>query len=374
MSIDLHRVGPRRSAAVLLIALCLVVPTLAGLTSAASAAGGSGSYDRSISAGSCDLLGRVYTKGAGCSRKKCVQGATLFRKVYGAEACQLKGQGEYGFVSTIDYRRCADLGRRWISQVNFCASYPDRSATAVYDAPQCVGARSVYVRNTEADGFYDECLTPDRVRELVGFARSSGSDLTSEASTRSSIQCQDRPGQVYVDGRCVPDAGPRPAKGGVLMVGDSLTWRGTDELGRLRSTFTLDGEPARQISELQGRLDYYVSGHGQPTGLIIALGAVPAPASYGKSDLARTVKSVPRSTKVMFVMPYAALPSGKASPRTTKIGGWMRAIAKSRGRACVADWPAFVQHRPGLLQDGVHLKNNLEKSWARFMSQQWGRC
>ena len=158
------------------------------------------------------------------------------------------------------------------------------------------------------------------------------------------------------------------------MVGDSLTWRGTDELGRLRPTFTLDGEPARQISELQGRLDYYVSGHGQPTGLIVALGAVPPPASYGKSDLARTVKSVPRSTKVMFVMPYAALPSGNASPRTTKIGGWMRAIAKSRGRACVADWPSFVRSRPGLLQDGVHVKNPQERTWAKFVSQQWGRC
>lgn len=374
MSIDLHRVAPRRTAAVVLTALCLAVPALLGLTPTATAAGGSAAYDRTINAATCDLLGRAYTKGAGCARDKCVPGARLFRRVYGAEACQLRGQGDYGFVSTIDYRRCAELGRRWIRQVNFCASYPDRSVTAVYDAPQCVGSRSVYVRNTEADGFYDECLTPDRVRELVGFAGSSGSDLTSEASLRSSVQCQDRPGQAYVDGKCVAEPGSVPAKGGVLMVGDSLTWRGTDELGRLRPKFTIDGEPARRISELQGRLDRYVSGHGRPTGLVIALGAVPAPAGYGKSDLARTVRSLPRSTKVMLVLPYAALPSGKASPRTTRIGGWMRAIARSRGRACVADWPAFVSSRPGLLQDGVHVKISLERTWARFMSQEWGRC
>jgi hypothetical protein len=158
------------------------------------------------------------------------------------------------------------------------------------------------------------------------------------------------------------------------MIGDSLTWRGSDELGRMRPTFTLDGEPARRISELQGRLDYYVSGHGQPTALIIALGAVPPPAGYGRSDLARTVKSVPRSTTVMFVLPYAALPSGNTSPRTTMIGGWMRAIAGSRGRTCVADWPAYVRSRPGLIQDGVHVKNTQERSWATFVSQQWGRC
>lgn len=379
MSIDPQRVGPRATLAALatlavLTALCLAVPASLGLTASASAAGGSAAYDRSINLATCDLLGRAYVEGSGCSRKRCVRGAVMFRKVYGAEACQLRGQGDYGFVSTIDFRRCAELGRRWISQVNFCASYPDRSVTAVYDAAQCRGFRSVYVPNTEADGYYDECLTPARVEELVGIARSSGSNLTAEASLRSAVQCQDRPGQVYVDGKCVPDTGPRPTKGGVVMIGDSLTWRGTDELGRMRRTFTLDGEPARPISELRGRLDYYVSGHGQPTGLIIALGAVPAPASYGKSDLARTVKRVPRSTRVMFVLPYAALPSGNTSPRTTRIGGWMRAIAKQRARTCVADWPAFVRSRPGLLQDGVHVKNPQERSWAKFVSQQWGRC
>jgi hypothetical protein len=370
----LHRLAPRRSAVVLLTSLCLAVPTLLGLTTSATAAGGSAAYDRTLNAAECDLLGRVYAKGAGCSRTRCVQGATLFRKVFGAEACQLRGQGEYGFVSTIDYRRCADLGRRWVSEVNFCASYPDRSVTAVYDAPQCVGARSVYVPNTEADGYYDECLTPARVDELVGFARAAGSNLTAEASLRSSVQCQDRPATSYVDGKCVADAGSVPPRGGVLMVGDSLTWRGSDELGRLRRTITLDGEPARQISELRGRLDYYVSGHGQPTGLIVALGAVPPPAGYGKSDLARAVKSVPRSTKIMFVLPYAALPSGKTSPRTITIGGWMKAIAKARGRACVAPWPAFVTSHRGMLQDGVHVKKSQEKTWAKFIDQQWGRC
>jgi hypothetical protein len=353
---------------------CLLVPTALVAGSPASAAGGPAVYDRSLNAASCDLLGREHKPGLGCSRKKCVRGAAMYRKVFGAEACQLKGQGTYGFVSTVDYRTCSALGRRWVRQVNYCASYPDRSATAVYDAPQCSGSRSVYVRNTEADGYYDECLTPQRVDELVEAARGSGSDLTAEASLRSRVQCQHRPGQAYVDGVCVPDSQPRPARGGVLMVGDSLTWRGTDELGRIRSTMTIDGEPARPISDLRSRLDYYVSGHGQPTGLVVALGAVPAPKSFGKKDLARAVASVPRSTRVMFVMPYAALPSGKASPRTTKIGGWMRAIARSRGRTCAADWPAFVRTRPGILQDGVHLKSTVEKTWAGFVSQQWSRC
>ena len=182
------------SAALAVTGLLLSTLLVAGHSSSAAKAA---AYDRALNASSCDLLGRVYVKGSGCARTKCVQGAKLWRKVHGAEACQLRNQGDYGFVSTVDFRRCAALGRRWISQVNFCASYPDRSATAIYDAPQCTGARSVYVTNTEADGFYDECLTPDRVRELVGIARSSGSDLRAEASLRSNIQCDYRPATTY---------------------------------------------------------------------------------------------------------------------------------------------------------------------------------
>ena len=353
----------------------LLLSTLLVAGPAVSAAGGSAAYDRSLNVSNCDLLGRVYVKGSGCARKKCVQGAKLWRKVYGAEACQLRNQGDYGFVSTVDFRRCAALGRRWISQVNFCASYPDRSATAVYDAPQCTGARSVYVTNTEADGFYDECLTPDRVRELVGIARSSGSDLTAEASLRSSVQCGYRPAssvrrrQVRLRSRLGPRQGRHPHG---RRLADLARHRraGPAPAGGSRST----ASPPGRSASCRAGLSYYVSGAGQPTGLIVALGAVPPPAGYGKSDLARTIKSVPRSTKVMFVMPYAALPSGNTSPRTTKIGSWMRAIAKSRGRACVADWPSFVRSRHGLIQDGVHVKNSQERTWAKFISQQWGRC
>jgi hypothetical protein len=370
----LHREVSRRTAAAALTALCLLVPALVGLTSSPTAAAGSAAYDRTLNAAKCELLGREHVPGAGCSRTRCVDGARLFRRIHGAEACQLRGQGSYGFVATVDFRRCAQLGRRWIRQVNYCAAYPDRSVTAVYDAPQCVGARSVYVLNTEEDGYYDECLTPARVDQLAEYARSSDSTLTAQASLRSEVQCQDRPATSYVGGKCVSDPGSVPSRGGTLMVGDSLTWRGTDELAKLRNTFTLDGEPGRPMSELHKRLDFYVAGHGQPTDLIIALGTVPPPGGFGKSDLVRVVKSVPRTTKIMFVTPYAATRSGRPSARTATVGSWMRSIAKSRGRTCVADWASFARSRPALLQDGVHVKNAQERTWAKFIDKQWRRC
>ena len=79
-----------------------------------------------------------------------------------------------------------------------------------------------------------------------------------------------------MNGACVADPSFQPSGGGVLMIGDSLTWRGSDELGRLRPSFTLDGEPARPPTELASRLAAFRAGHGQPDGLIIELGTVPA--------------------------------------------------------------------------------------------------
>jgi len=369
----LHHPGAqlRRAVIVIVASLCLLVPTTL-VTSAASAAGGG--YDNQLSPGDCELLGRVYSKGAGCARTRCVSKAHLYRKVYGAEACQLRGQGEYGYVSTIDWRRCAALSRRWIASVNYCASYPDRSATAVYDAPQCTGPANVYVTLSEKDGYYDECLTPARVKALIGYARSEGSTLEAEASLRSDLQCQFRPESAYVDGKCVSAPGSRPATGGIVMVGDSLTWRGTDELSRLRGTFTIDGEPARQISELRSRLDDYQALYGVPKGVIVALGAVPPPKGFGKSDLAKVIKGLPSTADVMFVMPYAELVPGKATKNTQTIVGWMKSIAKGRRKTCLADWPSYVRGHQGILQDGVHVKHSAEGGWARFIDQSWSRC
>jgi hypothetical protein len=359
----------RRALVVTVATLSLVAPVVVG--SPASAAGG---YDQQVGASECDLLGRVYTKGQGCSRTRCVQGAKLFRKFYGAEACQLRNQGDYGFVSTVDFRLCGKLHRRWIAEVNYCASYPDRSVTAVYDAPQCKGSADVYVPLSEKEGYFDECMTSERVRYLTSAADRHRTSLATEAALHSSTQCGNRPEHKIVNDMCVAAPGTRPSHGGVLMVGDSLTWRGTDELARLRPTYTIDGEPARQISDLKSRLDYYVAGHGEPTGLIIAMGAVPPPKSFGRSDLSRVVKSLPRSTDVMFVLPYAEFAPGKPTKGPTIIASWMKSIAKGRGNMCLADWPSFVRAHRGILQDGVHVKHPSEGTWASFISQQWSRC
>jgi hypothetical protein len=364
----------------LLTILCLAVPALAtqALTgdSAAADTAGAAAYDHGLHESDCDLLGREFVKNRGCSRTRCSEGAVIWRKTYGAEACTLRGAPKgFGFVATVDVRLCRALNRRWISQVNYCASEPDRSPGGLFSAPQCVGAATVYVNLSETLGYYDECITLARAVELVQQSSVDHLTLEEEVSLRSSTQCPYRPGHAYVDGACVDDPAFSPSAGGVVMIGDSLTWRGSDELGRLRPSFTLDGEPARPPTELASRLEFFRSGHGQPDGLIIELGTVPA-RKFGRGDLVKVVRSVPRGTKVMLVLPYYELNSHPlvVTPQSKHVDAWMRGLARSRKHSCVADWPAYVRSHSGILQDGVHTKHAAEGRWAHWISQQWGRC
>jgi hypothetical protein len=370
----------RRVLVALATLLCLAAPAAAAqaLTPEGPAAdsGGTAAFDDSLREADCTLLGRQFVKQRGCSRTTCIEGAVPWQKTFGAEACTLRGAPQgYGFVSTVDVRQCRALNRRWISQVNYCASEPDRSPGGVFNAPQCTGGATVYVDLQETEGYYDECLTTARAVELLQRSALDGSTLEAEVALRSSTQCPYRPGHVFVDDTCVADPNFLPSVGGVVMIGDSLTWRGSDELGRLRPSFTLDGEPARPPTELASRLAFFRSGHGEPDGLIIELGSVPAKTS-GRNDLVKAVRSVPRGTQVMLVLPYYELNSDPlgVTPQSRKVDGWMRDLARSRHKTCVADWPAYVRSHPGILQDGVHTKHAAEGRWAQWISQQWGSC
>src|SRR4051794_19290375 len=188
---------------------------------------GSG-YDRGLRAGECALLGRAYDARLGCARDRCVEGAVLWRKVPGAEACALPGQPRgYGFGATVEARQCRALHRRWIAAVNYCASEPDRSLTTVPAAPQCVPPTSVYVVLAEQPGREDECLTAEDARSL----------------SRAAVAARQR--------------ATASTAGGPLIVGDSVTWRGGDELARTWPRLTVDGEPGRRPTELARRLDAF---------------------------------------------------------------------------------------------------------------------
>ena len=324
---------------------------------AAIAVAGSGSsYDRSLHVGECALLGRAYATGLGCARDRCVEGAVPWRKVAGAEACALAGQPRgFGYAAIVDMRHCQALQRRWIAAVNYCASQPDRSLASVRDAPQCAPPASVYVTLSEIEGRYDECLTLARTAALSRQAAAHGTTLAAELGARQRRS--------------------EHTSGGVLMVGDSVTWRGNDELARLLPALTVDAVPARRPTELAARLQAFRSQHGQPTGLVVELGTNPA-AGFGRGDLAAAVGGLPTRTPVLLVLPYVEVSSDPVivSSWSLRFEGWMRSIAAGRSDTCVADWPAYVRLHPGLLQDGIHPRNDAEAEWARWILAQWARC
>lgn len=343
----------RRAAVLLVGVLCLLGSDIAlpgssvapgSLPTTAVAVAGAAdpaTYDRSVAVRDCALLGRAFVAGSGCARNRCVDGAFLWRRTPGAEACALPGQPRgLGYAATVPAAECRALHRRWIASVNYCASQPDRSLAVVRDAPQCTRPATVYVTLAERAGAYDVCVTPARAAALTS------RQLVREQRTR--------------------------AAGGVLVVGDSVSWRGGDELAGLYPGMVVDGEPGRRPSELAARLDAYRATHGRLTGLVVELGTNTAP-GYGRRDLAATLRTVAPATPVMLVLPYVRGGAGN-SASARRFGSWMRSLAAYRDHACVADWPAYVRANPGLLQDGIHTRNDAEGEWAHWLSAQWARC
>ena len=356
----------RRRVAVLLVGVLTVVAAEVALpvsdlapgtaTAVAVAVADTGTtYDPSLGEDDCALLGRAYSPALGCARERCVEGAVPWRKVLGAEACALAGQPQgYGYAATVNAADCVRLSRRWIAAVNYCASEPDRSRRLVVAAPQCTSPASVYVRLSEQPGRYDECLTRGRAVALVHRASAHSTTLAAEVA---------REQQRAPDGA-----------GGALMVGDSVTWRGNDELARLLPELTVDGQPARRPSELAARIGAFRAHHPRLTGLVVELGSNSAP-GYTRADLAAVIESLPAEAAVMLVPPYVEADSSAAvSAWSQRFGTWMRSIAAARPDTCVADWPAYVESHPGLLQDGIHVRHDAEGQWAAWIVQQWSGC
>jgi hypothetical protein len=341
-------------AAVASVEVALPVSSIAPGTAIAAADSGT-AFDRTLGADECALLGRDFTPALGCSRERCVEGAVAWRKVTGAEACALARQPQgFGYAATVDVRTCRALHRHWIAAVNYCASQPDRTLLAVSGAPQCAPPATVYVTLSELPGRYDECLTAERAASLSQRAAADRTTMATEVARTQWLP---------------------PSRPGPLMVGDSVTWRGGDELARLRPGLTVDGEPARRPTELPARLEAFRSRNGPPTGLIVELGTNPAQ-GYERRDLAAALRALPGGTPVLLVAPYVETSTDPVvlSAWSQKFGGWMRSLAAGRPHTCVADWPAYVRAHPGLLQDGIHPQNTAEGEWAAWVLQQWSAC
>jgi hypothetical protein len=253
---------PVRRALVILLAVLTMAAALSVVTG--SPADAAPSVDKRLGQGECALTGRVWVAGRGCARHYCVKGATMFKEGHDAELCRLPGRNGAEFARPINSRRCEDLGRVWIGEVNSCASNPNRARYVVPNAPQCRGNGKIYVNHGEQEGRYDECLTPGRAAKLNKIAKRNKQSLNEAALDRNRFNCSYRAGWVMAQGTCVKREGPVPAsqQGGFYMVGDSVSWRADDELAGRERNWILDLRPGRRLDELPGRLDWFRANHG----------------------------------------------------------------------------------------------------------------
>lgn len=330
--------------------------------------------DPRIDPASCTLLGRTWTP-AGCSRIVCLTGDEYAKSGANAETCRIGGRRGASYGVEVDFRQCQALRRRWIDLLNYCASDPHRDEVVVPDAPQCRAPFTSYVLLTEQPGGYDECLRPARVDELEALARASGRDLAAVVAERSVTQCRWRPGRDLIGGVCrETSTPPRPAvRDNVAVIGDSITWRGTDELATLQPDWVIDGSSGRQIDALDERLDAYRAAYGEPGGIVLALGTN-AKGGWTEEQFAASVARVPASTPILLVTPFRQPGSTGRPVLMDSYAGWFSRLAEQRPRTCLADWRTDVTRDAQLLVDGVHPTTVGEIYWAELIDNAWGDC
>jgi hypothetical protein len=366
---------PVRRALALLLAVLFVATAMSVV--AGSPADAALSVDKRLSQGQCALTGRVWVAGRGCARHYCVSGATMFKEGHDAELCMLRGRNGAEFARPINSRRCADLGRVWIGEINSCASNPNRARLVISNAPQCRGAGKVYVNHREEEGRYDECLTPGRIAKLRKIAKRQGDSLNEAALNRNRFNCSYRAGWVMQQGTCVKREGPLPGsqQGGFLMVGDSVSWRADDELYAREHQWILDLRPGRRLDELPGRLSWFRANHGNPDQLIVQLGTNRRQ-GFNEGDFRDTMASLPASTPVLFLLPYRKFQGDNSGPvaATKKYGQWMRELAADRPLTCLSEWPKIAASHLSYLVDGEHPDSHHEGWYARYVVRAWGDC
>ncbi len=366
---------PVRRALVILLAVLTMATALSVVTG--SPADAAPSVDKRLGQGECALTGRVWVPGRGCARHYCVKGATMFKEGHDAELCRLPGRNGAEFARPINSRRCEDLGRVWIGEVNSCASNPNRARYVVPNAPQCRGNGKIYVNHGEQEGRYDECLTPGRAAKLNKIAKRNKQSLNEAALDRNRFNCSYRAGWVMAQGTCVKREGPVPAsqQGGFYMVGDSVSWRADDELAGRERNWILDLRPGRRLDELPGRLDWFRANHGDPDQVIIQLGTNRRK-GFNEGDFRDTMQSLPASTPVLFLLPYRKFKGDNAGPvaATKKYTRWMRGLASQRPMTCLSDWPKIAASHLSYLVDGEHPDAQHEGWYARYVVRAWSDC
>jgi hypothetical protein len=173
---------------------------------------------------------------------------------------------------------------------------------------------------------------------------------------------------------------PSDPSSATIMVGDSITQRGTDELAALRPRWEIDGLAGRNVDCLPQFIAYRLE-QGYVHRVVIALGTN-AIEGWGQDDYQAVIDMIPASATIVFVNTYrdpAVWPN--SGPYRLRAGSqWayslgMAAIAAGqRPGVCVANWRAWAMNHPDDLSDGVHPDAVGQAAWARIVDEAADSC
>lgn len=177
-----------------------------------------------------------------------------------------------------------------------------------------------------------------------------------------------------------PPAPPVTPKRPVIVLGDSLTYRGEDKLHARRPAWVVDGVRGRNVTTLLPLMRQHLRATPRPRAVVVALGTNGS-RRWTMDHYRRAARMVPRGTDVVFVTPYRAVLRQPTRPGVAPIdvnryGRWMQRVAKAApARRCVAPWAHVARRKPWLLTDGVHQIDPAgESAWARLVVAAVDRC
>jgi hypothetical protein len=160
-----------------------------------------------------------------------------------------------------------------------------------------------------------------------------------------------------------------------LVIGDSLTYRATDQLAALHPDWMIDGVPGRGLTALIPVLKKHLAADGAPETLVIALGTNSLPGNNG-DVYADAVALVPASTRVVFVTLYRdpVIYGAETADRMRALSHVMSEVAADRPGSVVAWWRSLVVQHPELLVDGVHQTDpDGYAAWVAQVDSAWTR-
>jgi hypothetical protein len=165
-----------------------------------------------------------------------------------------------------------------------------------------------------------------------------------------------------------------------IMVGDSITQRGTDELAELRPRWEIDGLAGRNVDCLRQFIADRLA-EGYVHRVVIALGTN-AMEGWGPADYQAVVDMIPARAVVVFVNTYrdpAVWPNSgpfrlRAGSQWAYSLGMAGIAAGPRPGVCVANWRAWAMNHPDELSDGVHPDAVGQAAWARIVDEAADSC